>query len=343
METVTIGVHDGVMHSDEILAVSAMGILYGDVKVVRTRDEQLLSEQMYRIDVGGKYNPDTNDFDHHGPDFTERHRPPNKRFDKGPLRSGFGLIWKHFGKTIVEHIHRVYYPKLQYTESDVDEIFSMIDNGIVAYVDMLDNGEQDKFQYGSVVPYQRAGSITNLFSAFNPVQDELERDSKISDSLFFSASEFGRRYLIREIRRVLDLVHAKKPFEYALSQLSQDDEVLVLDRYIPWSYAMSCSSNDAERIKMIVHPTNTGTWSCQIPRFNPRKDRKLSSKLQDGTQRTLRVHPPVAMLGLRDEALAEVTGVEDALFCHVAGFISVAVSKEGAVALARYILDYQRN
>ena len=52
-----------------------------------------------------------------------------------------------------------------------------------------------------------------------------------------------------------------------------------------------------------------------------------------------RMYMPKEWAGLRDEELAKVTGVPDALFCHNGRFIAVAKSKEGALALAKLALE----
>ena len=48
---------------------------------------------------------------------------------------------------------------------------------------------------------------------------------------------------------------------------------------------------------------------------------------------------PATWAGLRKEALAEVTGVEDAEFCHAKRFLAVARSKEGALELLSLALQ----
>ena len=48
---------------------------------------------------------------------------------------------------------------------------------------------------------------------------------------------------------------------------------------------------------------------------------------------------PEAWAGLRDDKLRAATGVADARFCHLARFIAVAESREGAMALLEQALD----
>ncbi len=46
-------------------------------------------------------------------------------------------------------------------------------------------------------------------------------------------------------------------------------------------------------------------------------------------------HLPERFRGLRDQELCEVTGLEDAVFCHKSGFMSVTLSLESALFMAR--------
>lgn len=46
-------------------------------------------------------------------------------------------------------------------------------------------------------------------------------------------------------------------------------------------------------------------------------------------------HLPKRFRGLRDQELCEVTGLEDAVFCHKSGFMSVTLSLESALFMAR--------
>ena len=51
-----------------------------------------------------------------------------------------------------------------------------------------------------------------------------------------------------------------------------------------------------------------------------------------------RVKFPDAWLGLRDGALAEASGISNAIFCHKGGFIFVAGSKEGVMAAVEKVV-----
>lgn len=80
----TVGTHDGIFHADELFAIALIHHQFGEnseIRVVRTRDADKLAECDARVDVGGKYNPSTGDYDHH----QDRELP-----------SSFGLIYENF-------------------------------------------------------------------------------------------------------------------------------------------------------------------------------------------------------------------------------------------------------
>ena len=79
VDAVNIGVvtHDGVFHSDEIFAIALLGRFYYDgsdtIGICRTREERVLNKYKKRndvfvIDVGGLYQPEQKNFDHHQED-----------------------------------------------------------------------------------------------------------------------------------------------------------------------------------------------------------------------------------------------------------------------------------
>lgn len=80
MTSLKIGIHDGIFHADELFAIALVELVWSGtrVEVIRTRDAAKLAECDQRIDVGGKYDPSTGDYDHHQ--------------DKN-LPSSFGLIY----------------------------------------------------------------------------------------------------------------------------------------------------------------------------------------------------------------------------------------------------------
>lgn len=66
LNKLTIGTHNGVFHTDEVIAIAFLKIEEPrrEVEVIRTRDMNTLSECDFLVDVGGEYDGQTK-FDHH--------------------------------------------------------------------------------------------------------------------------------------------------------------------------------------------------------------------------------------------------------------------------------------
>ena len=88
-----IAVHNGKFHADDVFACAIARLIYPSCDIIRTRDEIELSAVDMRIDVGGKNNPASNDFDHH------MKGGAGERTNGVPY-AACGLMWKHFGKQI---------------------------------------------------------------------------------------------------------------------------------------------------------------------------------------------------------------------------------------------------
>ncbi len=129
---VVIGVHNGIFHCDDVTACACLDILlenlydYSDkfevkkVAIVRTRNSEVLKECSICVDVGG------GTLDHH---------TKNVKRENGKLYSSIGLVWKTYGKKMIQLIM----PDL--STSEIDRLFEKIDNEIIRHIDADDNGE----------------------------------------------------------------------------------------------------------------------------------------------------------------------------------------------------------
>ena len=108
----SVGTHSGTFHCDEAMAVALLSLVHPDAtgvpnstatksaplpfRLVRSRDEAVLSDCDVVVDVGGVYDPAALRFDHHQRGFAET------------LGMGFetklsssGLVFKHFGREAI--------------------------------------------------------------------------------------------------------------------------------------------------------------------------------------------------------------------------------------------------
>ena len=97
-----IGTHDGTFHIDEILAIAMLTQLSAnnDSTIVRTRCPEQLAKCDFRVDVGGKDDPETGDFDHHQRGFAR----VMAKYNCSTKLSSAGLVYAAFGPEIIRTI-----------------------------------------------------------------------------------------------------------------------------------------------------------------------------------------------------------------------------------------------
>ena len=99
-DTVTIQTHDKRFHADEVGAISLLTSYFNSknikVRVIRSRDEELMKQADILVDVGGVYSHEFQKYDHHQDNCEETF----SEHTKIPL-SSIGFIWKHYGKELL--------------------------------------------------------------------------------------------------------------------------------------------------------------------------------------------------------------------------------------------------
>ncbi len=87
--TLNVAIHDGAFHADDLFSIALLEELceYSSctLRVIRTRDSELLAKADMRVDVGGKFSIETLDFDHHQND-------QSLVQNNGIKHSAFGLL-----------------------------------------------------------------------------------------------------------------------------------------------------------------------------------------------------------------------------------------------------------
>jgi uncharacterized UPF0160 family protein len=218
--------------------------------------------------------------------------------ENGVPYAAFGLVWKTYGEKICES----------------KEIAEKIDQEWIQSIDVHDNGV-DIFDLKNkkVAPV----TIENIFGLSRPTWKE-DQDY---DTPFNKLVEFAKEILIRKITKVRDEFEAESFIELAYTG-SQDKRIIMLDRNYPWGdYLMKYS----EPLYVIFPRKSNNTWMIGCVR----KEKKSFEN---------RKSLPESWAGLRDQDLANVSGVPDAVFCHNGRWLAVAKSKEGAIALAQKAL-----
>jgi len=189
------------------------------------------------------------------------------------------------------------------------EIANGVDAGLVSTIDAIDCGHVEGVSEGI--------SLSQTIGMFNPTWQE---DSHV-DACFDEAVEFASRVLARFIAAASGGISAKAIVAKAIEN-AEEPRVIVLEQYTPWKRTVHALSEEA---LYVVYPSQTGEWRIQTVPVEPGsfEDRKSL---------------PAPWAGLSGEELQEVTGIDDAMFCHNGLFIAGAESFASTMKMASIAL-----
>jgi uncharacterized UPF0160 family protein len=219
--------------------------------------------------------------------------------DNGIPYASIGLVWKKYGADICGS----------------EKVAAVIDEKLIQAIDAHDNGlELLTPVLPDVYPYM----FDKAVRAFNLTWKE---SVEAEDDQFMAAVEIAKQILRREIIRTTDKLEAEALVEQAYNH-GADPRLLVLDKPYPFD---SIAEAHPELLYVVSPRLVNNTWNVSTVR----KDEYVMANRKDF---------PQAWAGKRDQELAKVTGVSDAIFCHAGRFLAVAKSKAGALKLAELAL-----
>jgi uncharacterized UPF0160 family protein len=329
-----IGTHNGLFHADDILGAEALKLLLreigglleqqgdsfcnrklrqmharkGGIRVVRTRDQKVLDLADVVIDVGARFDTETE----FGPIWLDHHQGGLEPRPEGTPYAAFGLVWRLFmGEALLLNDGGRFVRAMEKVERD-----------LVIWVDAADNGCAIG---GAKTGQHYAGpGISAILAGFNPGWKD-KAGPKDLDRAFERAGLVAIQVLENFLRKALDDEEARQKVQEAL-EATAPSRIMYLSGYVPFSEHLP--ELDVEgRILYVVFPEVSGEkWMVQAAPEAPRsfKTRKPF---------------PASWAGLRDKELAAVTGVPDAVFCHKGLFIAGAETLEGAIRLAELALE----
>lgn len=289
----TIVTHSGSFDPDDVLAVAAVQLYLGVgvVKIVRSRDENIIAAADWVIDVGGKYDVAKHRFDHHQNGVPER--------ANGVPYSAFGLIWKEYGKLIC----------------DSQVVANDIEKNLVLAIDAADNHMMVTQSINQEVsPFE----FFDVIDVLKPVRGTDET----YDSEFVKAVDWARGLLKRLIAHgkanivLQELI--KKQYEAA-----EDKRLVIFDEPMP-RYALA----GFDDVQVMVAPTPANDVTNWIATVVPIDSRKFQN----------RVLFPLDWAGLENDELVNVSGIEEAIFCHKERYIFVGKTRAAAIAAAERII-----
>lgn len=229
----TIATHSGSFHADDIFACATLGLYLEQKKIpyriVRTRDEEVIQNADYVVDVGGTYDHTLNRYDHHQPGGA------GKRTNDIPY-AAFGLIWKHYGLLL---------------SNQSEEVVFDIDRRIVQPIDAIDNGisVSEPTQLG-ICDYGIHGIVGAYQNTWKEVE---ERDTQLES--FLSLVRFFKSLLKREIQCSFDRLEMVQKIQ-EIYDTTSDKTILEIPYHVTIGALLQVLDKHKE-VMFIVSRSNT--------------------------------------------------------------------------------------
>ena len=214
--------------------------------------------------------------------------------ENGVPYAAFGLIWKHFGSKLVSS----------------DEILEKVDEKIVQPIDANDTGYMSP---ESKIPDLDNYVVDTLIKSFNPTWSESYDDSY---EKFIQLVSFAKEILKREIKKAEDSVLGKEKVIYAYNN-AEDKRIIVLDRGYSWRSTLTSYPEP----EFVIFPAAEKGFMIQaVHKGMSGYDTRNSF--------------PETWRGKNDKELDKVSGIENTVFCHRAGFLAGNETLEDAIKMA---------
>ena len=228
--------HNGRFHADEIFALAVLKLVYPDLEIVRSRDQNVYKTADIIVDVGHVYDPDNLIFDHHQRSFTLKR-------ESGIPYASFGLVWKQYGELLCG-------------SSKTSEY---IDNVIVQAIDADDNGIDI---YETKIDGVGFHTLSDIIESFVP--RHVDEDDKVQVG-FNRALNFAISYMKKQVKLAKELFEVALPNIRNAIKVAEDPRILVFQMFDKtWLKFISRESKEA---LFVIFPTHRSTWAIRsIPR-----------------------------------------------------------------------------
>eukprot|EP01041_Mallomonas_annulata_P000130 gene130-209_t len=321
-----IGTHDGSFHCDEALATSLLKLhpKYSDAIIIRSRNPDLLKICNIVVDVGAVYDPEQLKFDHHQREFTGVLDGYHTKL------SSAGLVYKHFGKEILQTITEQL--PVAFNSDVIDIIFKKIYEDFIEHIDAIDNGIS---VCGTLPKYYISSTLSNRVGQLNPRWNEPQSpeiyNSRFQQAMTLTCTEF--------LKHVEDLALSWWPARSIVQSSLEgrlnthpSGSIMILDMCCPWKehlFDLEAQLN-IPQILYVLYQDTGGSWRIQSVPEDPR-----SFNSRKGL--------PEAWRGLRDDTLSQKIDIPGAIFVHASGFIGGHSTKEGALLMAIKAIEYDNS
>ena len=289
------------------------------------------------VDVGGEYDHGRKRYDHHQRGFAEE--------TDGVKLSSAGLIYRHYGRRVVERA--VSDRALPLGDDLVDAAYSAFYTQFVRAIDAVDNGIEQWPTASGPPLYLQSTTLSVRIARMNGAWNQ-DYSPDAQYRRFVGAMEVMDREIDECLLR--DVVTSWLPGRMAVreameraasSPVSTSDvvkygkklfpSVVVFSRFCPWrdhlhSLEVEAGTDPSNHTLYVVYPEDDRDvaktrWRVQAVNIGPGSFK-------------CRLPFPEAWRGLSGEALSLVTGIPGCVFTHADGFIAGNDTREGAIAMA---------
>lgn len=321
-----LGTHSGQFHCDEAFGSYMLKLLFPSLKIIRTRDEQVLAECDIVIDVGSVYDHSQRCYDHHQKSFDHSMSTliPNAKWTT--KLSSAGLVYVHYGRDVLNKILASDIPK-----KNLDSIYSKVYESFVQEIDAIDNGvsicEGEQRYAIQTGLSSRVGTLNkkwNHVGEFNEME-AFEQAMKLIGSEFEETVLYAYQTWLPARSLVVDSL--EKRF-----QTHKSGRILELNKPCPWKeHYFSLEEELGEDLNpkidyIIFEDPSNGSWRIQSMPVSPNSF-------------ALRKPLPKSWCGLRNSDLSKISEVEGCIFCHSTGFIGGNETRAGALEMAVKAID----
>lgn len=156
-------------------------------------------------------------------------------------------------------------------------------------------------------------SLAAAIGSFNPGWDSTADENE----QFEKAVGFAKQILENKIALIHGDARAKALVEAALAKMQGG--IAVLPQFAPWKRA----AKQEPRVQFVVYPSQRGGFAAQAVTDPQSEDHALKCPF------------PAAWAGLRDDAIAKVSGIATLRFCHNSRFMVTAGTQEDVIAACK--------
>lgn len=215
-----------------------------------------------------------------------------------------GLIWREFGPRVIQKFNP------EFTDNDINTIFEYVDKNLLQGIDATDNGMDIKSEI-------KVTSISDIIQNFNPTWDSTD----CQDAAFEEATLYATGVIKRIIDRQVAVIKARLIVTEAFDRRTTN-EIMILETGCPWLQQLLKIDLHNE-VLFVISPSNDQTeYKIQtvkktVDTFEARKDLLES------------------ICGKSSAEINGIMNIDDAVFCHKAGFIAATKSLDSALKIAK--------